>query len=97
MTDKSTRLPSEPDSQPNPDKPWYRLSPGAWTLLGILFLLNVVNLLIPGLLASVLQNMDIRLWPDWYFGVLAAALFVSVVWYWGTSRVRSATGKENQS
>ncbi len=68
------------------DRSWYRLSPKAWALLGVLILLNGLNVLFPDLLDAVYRNMDIRLWPGWYFAVLAVALIVSVFWYWGTSR-----------
>jgi len=78
-------------SEPHQEKAWYRLSPGAWGLLAVLLVLNVFNLLIPGFLDPVFRNLDIRLWPGWYFMLLAAALAFSLLWYLGTS----CPGEEN--
>jgi len=72
-------------SEPSQEKAWYRLSPGAWGLLAVLLVLNVFNLLIPGFLDPVFRNLDIRLWPGWYFVLLAAVLIFSLLWYLVTS------------
>lgn len=84
MTDK-THLQSRGVSEPPQEKAWYRLSSWEWGLLAVLLVLNVFNLLIPGFLDPVFRNLDIRLWPRWYFVPLAVALAFSVLWYLGTS------------
>jgi len=93
MTDK-THFQSGGVSKPPREKVWYRLSPGEWGFLAVLLVLNVFNLLIPGFLDPVFRNLDIRLWPRWYFVPLAVALAFSVLWYLGTSYRSDEKGKE---
>jgi hypothetical protein len=97
MTDNPINPKNEFAPEPSQEKAWYRLSPGAWGFLALLFALNVFNLLIPHFLDPVFRNLDIRLWPNRYFVVLAVALVVSLLWYLGTSRRDEENEKERDN
>ena len=60
---------------------WYELSSSTWLLIGGLLLFNVGCFVNPGIIDTLFRQLDVRLWPWWYFLFLVLLVAFSVKWF----------------
>ena len=68
-------------SSTDPDESWWSFTPNTWLLIVGLVLFNIGCFVDPYLLGTLIQCLDARFWPFWYFGVMAVLVGWSIIRY----------------
>lgn len=80
MKEELRNLKGEIVQKSDTKEPFWQLSVSTWLLIAGLVLFNIGCFVKPSLLDSILQALDVRLWPWWYFIPLAILSIFAVKW-----------------
>lgn len=81
MTNEIRNLKGEIISDSDSDEKWYQLSASTWLLISGLILFNIGCFVKPSVIDSLVRLLDVRLWPWWYFVIVAIYVAFAIKWF----------------